>query len=406
MNPELTRVRGADRTGTGSITTSPHAPVEEIGVNETQIGVADVPPPPPPDDLYRFFRWMLVFLKASVRRGDRRPRQSTQTIASESIGTVIVAIGTDLAMLAAKAAAAALTGSAALFAETLHSAADTSNQLLLLYGLRKARSEPDLRHPFGYGAEVFYWALLSALSVFAVGGVLSIWQGVHHLIHPEELQANLVGYAVLGAGCLLDGISLLVSVRQLRREARARGVPFSHHLRSTTDTVVTAVYYEDSAALLGDLTALAGLGTHQVLRSSAPDAAAGIAIGLLLAGIGIRLAARNRDLLTNRSESPVVLDRIRDLLAADPEVADVGKVATLYVGPHRLLVMAEIQPIDSISGMRQRQLLAELRDRIKQAIPRAVAVFLMPVVAVEKPPALTPWDPDYWLRRFPESEQA
>jgi hypothetical protein len=118
------------------------------------------------------------------------------------------------------------------------------------------------------------------------------------------------------------------------------------------------------------------------------------------------LAARNRVLLTNRSESPVVLDRIRDLLVADPEVAAVGPVASVYVGPHQLLVTAEIQPLDAISGLRLRQLLAELRGRVTAAIPRAALVFLTPVVAVEPPPEPTPWDTDYWLRRFPDHEQA
>jgi divalent metal cation (Fe/Co/Zn/Cd) transporter len=167
-----------------------------------------------------------------------------------------------------------------------------------------------------------------------------------------------------------------------------------------------AVYSEDSAALLGNLIALAGLGLHQLLGSSVPDAAAGIVIGGLLAAIGLRLAARNRALLTNRSESPVVLDRIRDLLAADPEVATVGQVASIYLGPHQLLVTAEIQPLDTISGLRLRQLLADLRGRVVEAIPRAKHVYLTPAVVIEAQPAPTPWDRDYWLRRFPEPEQA
>jgi cation diffusion facilitator family transporter len=250
---------------------------------------------------------------------------------SESVGTVAIAIGTDLAMSVAKAVAAALTGSAALFAETLHSLADTGNQLLLLKGLRGTRRQPDISHPFGYGAELFYWSLLAALSIFAIGGALSIWEGIQRLLHPGEVQAGLLGFAVLGLGFLLDGTSWLTSVRQLRREAAARGVPFRQHLRSTTDTAVTAVFFEDTAALLGNAIALAGLGLHQLLGSPAPDAAAGILIGLLLASIGLRLAARNRALLTNRSESPVVLDRIRDLLAADHEVAAVGKVASKHL---------------------------------------------------------------------------
>jgi cation diffusion facilitator family transporter len=333
-------------------------------------------------------------------------RHHAPTGGSESTGTVVIAIGTDLAMTIAKAVAAALTGSASLFAETLHSLADTDNQLLLLKGLRGTRRQPDANHPFGYGAELFYWSLLAALGVFVVGGVLSIWEGTQRLLHPSHVQAGRLGLAVLGLGCLLDGTSWLASVRQLRREATARGVRFRQHLRSTTDTAVTAVYYEDAAALLGNAIALAGLGLHQLLGSPAPDAVAGIAIGLLLAVIGLRLAARNRVLLTNRSESPAVLDRIRDLLAAHPEVAAVGQVTSIYLGPHQLLVTAEIQPLDAISGLRLRQLLAELRERVTAAIPRAVHVFLMPAVAVEPQPEPTPWDPDYWLRRFPDQEQA
>ena len=333
-------------------------------------------------------------------------RHHAPTGGTESLGTVAIAISTDLAMSVAKAVAAALTGSAGLFAETLHSLADTGNQLLLLKGLRGSRRRPDTSHPFGYGAELFYWSLLAALSIFVVGGVLSIWEGIQRLLHPSGIQAGLVGVAVLGLGCLLDGTSWLASVRQLRREATARGVRFRQHLRSTTDTAVTAVFYEDAAALLGNAIALTGLGLHQLLGSPTPDAVAGIVIGLLLAVIGLRLAARNRALLTNRSESPVVLDRIRDLLVADPEVAAVGPVASVYLGPHQLLVTAEIQPLDAISGLRLRQLLGELRGRVTAVIPRAAHVFLTPVVTVEQSPEPTPWDRDYWLRRFPDHEQA
>jgi cation diffusion facilitator family transporter len=346
-----------------------------------------------------------------VRAGTGRDRAAirrhhTPTDGGESMGTVAIAIGTDLTMAVAKAVATLLTGSAALFAETLHSVADTGNQLLLLKGLRGSRRRPDASHPFGYGAELFYWSLLAALGIFVVGGVLSVWEGIQRLLHPGEVQLTLLGVAVLVLGCLLDGTSWLTSVRQLRREAAGRGVRFRRHIRSTTDTAVTAVFYEDTAALIGNMTALAGLGLHQLLGTPAPDAIAGIAIGLLLAAIGLRLAARNRALLTNRSDSPVVLDRIRNLLATDPEVAAVGQVATVYVGPHQLLVMAEIEPVDPISGRRLRQLLAELRGGVAEAVPRAVQVFLTPVLTVDRPPEPTPWDVDYWLRRFPDHEQA
>jgi cation diffusion facilitator family transporter len=367
----------------------------------------DLPPPPPSAGALAWLRWTITVLRAGTgRNGAAIRRHYAPRGDTESLGTVAIAIGTDLAMAVAKAVAAALTGSAALFAETLHSLADTGNQLLLLKGLRGSRRRPDISHPFGYGAELFYWSLLAALGIFIVGGVLSIWEGAQRLLHPSEVQMGLVGFAVLSLGFLLDGTSWLASVRQLRREATTRGVRFRQHLRSTTDTAVTAVFYEDTAALLGNAIALTGLGLHQLLGSSAPDAIAGIVIGVLLAAIGLRLAARNRALLTNRSESPVVLDRIRDLLAADPEVAAVGQVTSVYVGPHQLLVTAEVQPLDAISSLRLRQLLAELRGRVTAAIPRAALVFLTPVIAVEQQPEPTPWDTDYWLRRFPNHEQA
>jgi divalent metal cation (Fe/Co/Zn/Cd) transporter len=123
--------------------------------------------------------------------------------------------------------------------------------LLLLTGLRRARRRPDARYPFGYGAELFYWSLLAALGIFVAGGVLAVWEGAQRLLHPSAVQAGLLGFAVLGLGCLLDGTSWLTSMRQLRREARARGVRLREHVRSTTDTAVTAVYYEDAAALAG-----------------------------------------------------------------------------------------------------------------------------------------------------------
>ena len=375
-------------------------------MNTPPVRQPDFPAPPHPKDVFAFLKWLFAFWKTNRRlRSSHSQDTGKGRDDRESFKTVVIATSTDLMMLIAKAFAAASTGSVALFAETLHSLADTGNQLFLLNGLRRGGMQSDLRHPFGYGAEVFFWSLLAAIGIFAIGGVLAIWEGVQRLIHPSEIQSSLLAYAVLTVGCLFDGISWLISVRQLRRDANQRGVSLKQHVRSTTDTAVTAVYYEDSVAILGNVIALAGLGLHQAFGLAAPDAVAGIAVGILLSVVGIQLAGRNRDLLTNRSESPVILDRIRNLLAANPEVTAVGKVISVFVGPHKLLVIAEVQPADSLSGIHLRQLLANLRDSVAQAIQRSAIVFLMPVVAAEKQPELTPWDHEYWLRLFPDDEQ-
>ena len=346
----------------------------------------------------------LAAVAATLDRSSIEP--STSASGGESAATVLAALTTNVVMLVAKSFAAAVTGSPALFAENLHSLADTGNEALLYVALRRARHPADLRHPYGYGSELFFWSLLAALGIFLTGGVLSVWEGIQQLIHPGWATNFVIGYAVLGLGFLVDGTSWLLSLRQLVREARARGVRLSQHVRSTTDTTVTAVYMEDGAALLGGLTALVGLTAHQVLRSAIPDALAAIAIGVLLGSIGLRLVRRNRDLLTNLSESPRVLDYIRDVLMAEPEVIRVGRVSTLYIGPHQLLVTAEIQPADELSSLRLRQLLAELSKRVTDAVPRTVAVFLTPVVDASGPPALTPFETDYWLRRHPDPEQS
>jgi cation diffusion facilitator family transporter len=327
------------------------------------------------------------------------------TAAGESLRTVIIALSTNVVMVVAKAAAAAVTGSPALFAETLHSLADTGNEVLLFSAVWSARKPPDLRHPFGYGAEVYFWSLLAALGIFLAGGALSIWEGLQQLVHPRAATDFIFGYAVLGVGFVVDGTSWVASLRQLGREARARGVRLTQHVRSTTDTTVTAVYLEDGAALLGGLIALVGLGAHQITGSSVPDSLAAIAIGVMLAAIGLRLVSRNRALLTNLSESPAVLDRIRDVLAAHPDVEQVGSTATLYVGPHQLLVTAEIQPVEELSGLRVRELVEELRAQVRSAVPRATIVYMTPVVKAEEP-ILTPFDPDYFMRRYPDPEQS
>jgi Co/Zn/Cd efflux system component len=155
----------------------------------------DLPPPPPPSgSAGAWWRWTITTWKVSTGRNRAAVRRHhAPEGGSESFGTVAIAISTDLAMSVAKAVAAALTGSAALFAETLHSLADTGNQLLLLKGLRGSRRRPDISHPFGYGAELFYWSLVAALSIFAIGGALSIWEGIQRLLHPGEVQAGLLG---------------------------------------------------------------------------------------------------------------------------------------------------------------------------------------------------------------------
>src|SRR4051812_17663852 len=169
----------------------------------------------------------------------------------ESFVSVMAALAANLAIAVAKGVAAALTGSPALLAETLHTTADAGNEIFLFVAIRRSRRPADASHPFGYGPERYYWALLAAVGMFVVGGAVSIWDGVQALFHPPELEAFWVGVAVLLIALVLDSASRTVAVRQLRRQAANRGVSLRELTRESPDPTVLTVYYEDTVDVLG-----------------------------------------------------------------------------------------------------------------------------------------------------------
>jgi Co/Zn/Cd efflux system component len=174
----------------------------------------------------------------------------------QSFGSVMTALAANTTIAVAKGTAAALTGSPALLAETLHTVADASNEVFLWVALRRA---PDATHPLGYGPERYYWALLAAVGMFVVGGTLSVWDGVNALIDPRPLEAFWGGVAVLIIALVLDSVSRAVALRQLRRQAAERGVTVRQLLRDRPDPTVVTVYLEGSIDVLGAALALVAL---------------------------------------------------------------------------------------------------------------------------------------------------
>lgn len=300
----------------------------------------------------------------------------TDGTAGDSRRTVIVALAINLLIALAKATAAALTGSAALLAEAGHSVADSGNELFLLVALNRSGRPADETHPFGYGAERFYWSLLAAIGIFVAGGLTAIWDGIRQLQEPHELDAPLVGYAVLAISLVLDSASWRTAYRQLRSESRGRGLSLRTYLRRSSDPTATTVFYEDTAGVLGVLIATAGVALHQITGSSMPDAFASFAIGVLLIVVAARLAQRDRELLTNQSASPVIVDGVRRLLLAEPGVTGVPRLEVLVVGPRSWLITGEVAiPPDSGDGAR---LVHTLRQRLRGE-PGVVQVYLSPV---------------------------
>jgi cation diffusion facilitator family transporter len=297
----------------------------------------------------------------------------------ESLGSVLAALAANTTIAAAKGTAAVLTGSPALLAETLHTLADAGNEVFLWIALRRSRRPPDASHPFGYGPERYYWALLAAVGMFVVGGALSIWEGVRALIHPPELETFWVGVTVLVIALALDSLSRVVAVRTLRRQAQARGVTVRELLRESPDPTVVTVYMEDSIDVLGAALALVALVLHRVTNSAVPDALVTIVIGLLLGYVALKLTSRNRALLANQGVPERYVNQLRERLMSADGVSAVSRLEAVYLGPGEVLVAADVQMDPALTGPDLAAALARIRADAFNDVPAIARLYLTPV---------------------------
>jgi cation diffusion facilitator family transporter len=297
----------------------------------------------------------------------------------ESFASVLAAFAANATIAVAKGVAAALTGSPALLAETLHTVADAGNEVFLFIAIRRSRRPADASHPFGYGPERYYWALLAAIGIFVVGGAVSIWNGVRALIHPPELEAFWVGVAVLVIALVLDGLSRTVAVRQLRTQAARRDLSLRELLRESADPTVVTVYFEDTVDVLGALLALIALVLHRWTGSGLPDALASIVIGVLLCYLASALTRRNRALLTNQSVPQRYVERFRDRLETHAQIRAVTNIEAVYLSPTEVLVAADVQLTGGLAGEQVAAILTGARAEMMRELPVIARLYLTPV---------------------------
>jgi cation diffusion facilitator family transporter len=245
----------------------------------------------------------------------------------------------------------------------VHSLVDTVNQVLLLYGKRRARKLPDRLHPFGYGRELYFWTFVVAIMVFALGAVVSMYQGVTHILSPEPVEKPLVNYAVLGFSLLFEGLSWRVGFREFHASLRPGQRPWQA-FKTSKDLSLLAVLIEDSAAMLGLLIAAAGLTLAYLLDMPALDGAASLLIGLLLAYAAIALGRRSRDLLVGEAADPELLEELRSVAANDPAIVRVNGALTSYLGPDQLSVALSAEFRDELETAQ----IEEAIDRIETAM--------------------------------------
>jgi cation diffusion facilitator family transporter len=297
----------------------------------------------------------------------------------ESLGSVLTALAANTTIAIAKGVAAALTGSPALLAETLHTVADAGNEVFLYVAIRRSRHPADPSHPFGYGPERYYWALLAAIGMFVVGGAVSIWDGIRALARPLELEAFWAGVAVLVLALVLDGVSRVVAVRQLRVQAARRELSVRQFVREAPDPTVVTVFFEDTIDVLGAALALVAIVLHRLTGSGIPDALGSIVIGLLLCFLAMRLTTRNRQLLTNQSVPDRYVERLRTRLESEATIRAVTRLEAVYLGPAEVLVAADVEMSDGLSGGEVAEALARMRADLGREVPAIARLYLTPV---------------------------
>ena len=260
------------------------------------------------------------------------------TTGSHTSSTTVVyaALAGNLAIAATKFVAFALTGSSAMLTEAIHSSVDTGNQGLLLLGLARAKKPPSDTHPFGYGMEVYFWAFVVALLIFALGGAFSIYEGVLKIRQPEPIARAWINFLVIGLAALFEGASFLVAWRQFK--VVRKDTPFLRAIRRSKDPSIFAVLLEDGAALAGLAIAALGVAGSAVFGVAWADGAASVAIGVLLIAVAIFLASETRSLLTGESASPAIVEAVREMLAADARIDTVAEVLSMHLGPQEILL--------------------------------------------------------------------
>ena len=270
--------------------------------------------------------------------------------------------------------AAAVTGSSAMLSEGIHSLVDTGNELLLLYGLHRARKPADEHFPFGYGKEVYFWSFVVAIFIFAIGAGVSFYEGLHHLAHPRPLEHVYANYLVLVLAVLFEGFSWRVALKELSRQKGRRS--YLEAIRRAKNPSVFVILFEDSAALLGLLVAFLGILLGQLTGQSWYDGAASIIIGLLLAGTAIWLASEIKGLLVGESAQPEIVADIRRRAAARPEIEHVNEILTLHMGPEFILVNLSVDFDNELSADQVEKTIQSLDSEIKKAHPLVKKIFI------------------------------
>ncbi|MEH3104456.1 MAG: cation diffusion facilitator family transporter [Sphingomonas phyllosphaerae] len=286
------------------------------------------------------------------------------------------ALAANLGIAVAKFVAAAITGSSSMLTEGVHSVVDSGNQVLLLYGQRRARRPADAAHPFGYGRELYFWAFVVAILIFAIGAGVSIYEGYLHIIEPEPLTDPLVNYIVLGVAMLMEGASWTIAMREFNQTRGDMG--WWQAIHESKDPAGFMVLFEDSAALIGLVVAAIGVWCSHYLDDPRLDGVASIVIGAILAAVAVLLAREAKGLLIGERADPAVIARARAIVAAHPEIVAVNHVRTVHTAPEMVFAAISADFDDDLSMGAAETLIETIETELRTALPQLKSIYIRP----------------------------
>lgn len=293
-----------------------------------------------------------------------------------SKGEVVKALGVNVVIAASKGVAAAITGSGAMLAETLHSFADCGNQLLLLVGIKQSGKPASAKHPLGYGRAMYFYSFIVAMLLFSGGGLFSIYEGVHKLEHPEPVGDITIALVILGISIALEGWSTLGNIKVLNE--RRGSTPFLRYLRDTKDSDLVVVFGENSAAVLGLLFALGALIVAKQTNDGRWDAIGSLAIGAVLVGVAIFLAKEIQSLLVGESADPRLQRTVEQLAIEDPNVDQVLRLLTVQQGPGEIVVAMKLKFRPGLETGQLVDAINAFERQLKQRVPEVRWSFIEP----------------------------
>lgn len=291
---------------------------------------------------------------------------SKKVIYAAMIGNGLIAI--------AKFVGAAITGSAAMLSEGIHSVVDTGNQGLLLYGIARSKRPADEKHPFGYASEIYFWAFIVAILIFSVGAGISIYHGVEKVIHPHPVADPTINYIILILAMIFEGFAWWIAYKEFSTMRGKKGL--FQAVQESKDPTVFTVLFEDTAAMLGLVVALIGIWLSVTFNLPVLDGVASILIGIILAGTAILLALETKSLLIGEAAAPEIVEDIERLIESQKSIIALNEIRTLHRGPNDVLLALSVDYVDTVSAGDVERTNTELEIAIKGRYPVVKRLFI------------------------------